>query len=244
MSEEATPIEGAPAAPAAPVAPAAPTAPAGDPFDDTAITQFDRSYVEKLRKEAADHRTAAKPYKEVFDAYDDNDREIWFDLARTMAADPAAGAKKMLDLAQSLMDSGDVEGANKVIEQVEGEPKFLTKEELDAEFASREKAAKIDAETKAVIAEASELGYSENTAEYDDLMNRAIKYHNFDLKAAHAAREAAHQKVIDDFVASKGGPRVVVGSGNAPDLTTAPKTMAEAAAATRARLKAARQAQG
>lgn len=245
MPEEAVVTEGAPAAPA-PAAPApavTPAAPAADPFDDATVQTFDRSYVEKLRREAAEHRTAAKPYKEVFDAYDDADKEIWFDLAKSMAADPKVGAQKMLELAQGLLEAGNTEGANQVLDGIEGEPEYLTAAQLEAEFAKREKQAKLDAEVQNINSEAKELGYKENTPAWRDLMSRALHDHNYDLKAAHAAREAEKQAVIDSFVASKGqGPVVPAAAGAAPATGTVPKTMEEAREATRARLKAARAA--
>ena len=248
MPEEPVITEGAPAGTqtvteTAPVVTQAPVVPTADPFDNAEVQQFDRTYVQKLRDEAAKHRTAAAPYKEVFDAYDEADKEIWFDLAKSMATDPKVGAQKMLELAQGLLESGDTEGANKVLDGVEGEPEYLTAAQLQAEFDKREKQAKLNAEVETINAEAKELGYKENSPAWRDLMSRALHDHNYDLKAAHAAREAERQSVIDEFVASKGqGPVVTSAPGTAPATGTVPKTMEEAREATRARLKAARAA--
>ena len=88
-------------------------APVGDVGGSDALPEgvqsFDRAYVEKLRNESAGYRTqlreaqqAASRY-EVFDAYDDEDRGVWLDLASTWQADPYQAAETMRTIANRVL---------------------------------------------------------------------------------------------------------------------------------------------
>src|SRR3982751_4139121 len=64
--------------------PSSPADPLAEPPSDRAV--FDRGYVESIRKEAQRYREEAKnaaQYDAVFGQYDEPDRAVWMDLART-----------------------------------------------------------------------------------------------------------------------------------------------------------------
>lgn len=199
-----------PAAPAqeAPSTSAAPAAPAeADPFDNAEVQTFDRSYVTRLRQEAAERRTAVRTYEDAFSAYTPEQRDGWLALASKLAADDpssqAEAAQIMLEVAQGILGPGSI---TETPETPSGEPdlgekQFLTNEQLEAKLAERERQAAIDAEVKKVQEEVSELGYKEGTADYQDLMWRAVNQHGHDLKAAHEARQAERQAIIDAYLA-------------------------------------------
>src|SRR5581483_11315612 len=99
----------APAETAAPEPPApaaeAPAPAEADVLDDLAgipeDTKFDAAYVKKLRQEAAAYRTRAKQY-EVFESYDEQDREVFKQIAALYQQDPSKAAEYMEALAQGI----------------------------------------------------------------------------------------------------------------------------------------------
>jgi hypothetical protein len=245
--------DGAGAPPADP--PAAPPAADGgesDPFDNPAADSFPRAYVEKLRQEAAERRTALKKYEDTFSPYSEPERDVWNQLISITAQDPAKGAEMMLDLHHRLMGTGDYadEGPDPTATLGDGKSKLdddldkpMTKKELEEYL--QEQARKADEETrvKAVTDEAVSLGYKPGTHQYVALLRRALDDHNGDLKAAHAAFEADKQKVIDEFIAQQAAlgnsyPKLS-GAGGAPPADPtggAPKDFKAAKASLQARL--------
>lgn len=218
-----------------------------DPFDNTEVQSFDRAYVEKLRREAADRRTAVKTYEDAFSAYTPDQREGWLALASKLAADDpdsqAEAAQIMLEVAQSILGPGSI---TETIETPSGEPdlgenQFLTAEQLEAKLAERERKAAIDAEVVKVQQEVTELGYKEGTADYQDLMWRAVNQHGHDLKAAHEARQADRQAVIDAYLADvEANSGVTVPRAGQPGLQSSPITdFKSARASVEARIAAA-----
>lgn len=264
-----------PAAPAAdptpaPVAPAAPTtiqeasaaanaaasapepaAPAtdADPFDDASKTTFDRPYVEKLRKEAAERRVALKPFEEAFQGYSEEDRQTWFRIQQQVLADPEAGAQTLEDVAKYLRegmkpkDAADAAG----VEPAEGEApeeKPMTKADVQKYFEDQKREAEIDAASARIEAEAKAAGYEPGTTKYKLLLTRAMDM-NFDLSGAIEAEKAEHQAVIDSFVQAKiaAGEKWLTTSGTAglgaPNTQASePKSIEDATKALRARLAA------
>lgn len=217
---------GAGAPPADP--PAAPPADSGgdtDPFDDPAHDKFDRPYVEKLRREAAERRTALKQYEDTFSPYSDPERDVWKQLIAATAQDPSKGAEMMLDLHHRLLGTGDYaeEGPDPSATPGDGKSKLdedldrpLTKREMEAYLEDRARKSTEDQAVKAVTDEAVALGYTPKTHQYVALLRRALDDHSGDIKAAHAAFEADKQKVIDTFIAEQ------TAAGNAfPKLTGA-----------------------
>ncbi len=237
---EAPPTEAAPAEPPAEAPPAEP-----DLFENEQIQQFDRSYVTKLREEAAARREEAKKYKAVFGDYPEEDQQVWFDLASTWKSDPAAAAEMMENIVKAVKAQGgtqaEAEAAAGAV--VEGKPAggaALTPEAVQKMIAAAQqdfqKEQDLQAKTSALIKQAEGLGYAQNTPQWRDLFSRAQHDHAGDMGAAHKAIEAEKQAIIDGFLKKKGataGP-APVNQGAAPGTRTVPKTWAEAAAAFRA----------
>lgn len=241
----AAPVTEAPAA----EAPAA-EAPAGDvdPFDVEGTDTFDRSYVEKLRNEAAERRTALKPYEEVFGQYDDGSRDLLLGLARDLGGDEAtqqAAALRMVDVAKELL--GDkFPGAEGAAPEVDPNAP-LTRADLEKIEADRQTAAREKADIDGVLAEIKELGYADGSIDRAMLLHAAQHETKGDLQAAHAKVEAHRQSIIDGYVES-----VRAGAEKFPSLTTstggaapadvtgkAPSTFKEARKALQLRLAAA-----
>ncbi len=230
-------VEAAPASEAPPATPEAPAAPETDLFEDEKVSSFDRAYVSKLREEAAARRKEASRFKEIYGDYPEEAQQVWFDLATTWKTDPQAAAKMMEEIVASVK-AGEEPPAPVADPAAPGGA--LTPEAVQEMIAKSQadfqKEQALQAQTKALISEAEGLGYKMGTPDYRDLFNRAQFDHGGDLKAAHTAREAYKQAVIDGFVKAKGataGPQPI-NQGAAPGTRTVPKTWAEAAAALRA----------
>lgn len=245
MAESDPAAPAAPAAPVTPEAPAAPppapAAPETDPFDSPDTTTFERPYVEKLRKEAADRRTAHKPFEDAFSPYSEEERTVWLNLAKITAQDPKQGKAIMDELFAAMLED---EGPPAEVPH-EGEDRPLTKKELEAWTADRERSQAEAAAVKQVETEAVSLGYKPGDHRYVALMRRALDEFDGDIGKAHSAFEADKQAVIDAFVAEQAaaGQRfpVAPGSGGTPPADPTggqPKTFAEAKASTKARLAA------
>jgi hypothetical protein len=226
-----------PAAPEAPTASAAPDAGA-DPFESGAES-FPRAYVEKLRQEAADRRTAAKPYEEAFSAYGQEERAVWLQIAKLTVEDPAAAKEVMDSLFSSMLADEAPE------EPTSEDDRPLTRKELEQWSKDQEAAKQEAAAVSAVEKEAEALGYKQGDWNYFALLKRAMSDHGGDLAAAHAAFEADKQKVIDEYVAGKqeSGAKWPAGmpGGAAPADATggAPRTFDQAKASAVARMRAA-----
>lgn len=105
---EGAPPEGTPPPAAAAAAPP-PAAPPAEVDLDSPLTQeqFDRGYVEKLRAEAAKHRTAAKEAQARYEAQfegleDESDFQYLLGMAKKLNTDPHASRQELLDLAERL----------------------------------------------------------------------------------------------------------------------------------------------
>jgi hypothetical protein len=227
------PAETAPAS-----TPSAPATPAADPFDSGAES-FPRSYVEKLRQEAADRRTAVKPYEEAFSAYGAEERDVWLQIAKLTAEDPATAKGIMEDLFKSMLDEPEPE-----IPSAEDD-KPLTRKEMQDFLAAQESAKQEAAAVSAVEKEAESLGYKQGDWNYFALLKRAMTDHNGDLQEAHKAFEADKQKIIDEYVSGKQAsgdkfaPGMAGGSAPADPSGGAPKTFEQAKASAKARMLAA-----
>ena len=192
-----------------------PTSADVDPFEaDPALDAFPRSYVEKLRQEAAARRTEAQAFKEAFDGYSDDDREVLLDLAKTLRTDPASAAEWMRAQAEALLAGDDPagpegEGAGEGIDP----DAPLTAAQLDKYLADRDsKKAAEAAEAKALAEvqdEAKTLGFNPEAKtgperrQYLELLEAAHSEHGGDLAKAATAIKAERQKIIDDWLAGK-----------------------------------------
>lgn len=225
-----------PAAP--PVEPEAPAAgeasPAGEPavedvLDDLAglpeDTKFDKSYVAKLRKEAAGYRTKAKQY-DTLESYDEADRKVWLQMAELYKTDPAAAAEYMEAIAQGVKSAA----TPAPVEPAAGDDAPLTRADVERLFSERESAAAVQAEKVRIDQEAAGLGYTVGSRQYKYLIQTARDETGGDLKAAHDAIEAEHQARIDQFVGGKA--READGSPVAPAAGTGAPPSGENAAPT------------
>lgn len=180
------------------------TPPAGsepDPFENTAVETFDRSYVEKLRNEAAAHRTKAKSYEQAFEGWDEGDQQVWLETVQLARLDPKAGAERLRQITELLAGGATPQEA---ADQVDGkEPEYLTKEEVDRLLQERDEKAHIDAQVQKIAAKAESLGYEKDSPSYTQLLVLARDVYKGDLDKAHEAIKAERQKVIDDYLAEK-----------------------------------------
>lgn len=222
MSEQTT--GAAPAAPASPAAPAAPAptptpaapAPAAtpdvDPFD-SGETQFSRSYVEKLRQEAAGHRTKAARFEAMKDL-EDGELETWSRVAQAWKTDPSTAADQLEAEIKAFRDSQT--------EKVEEGEKPLTRSEYDKLEADRQGKADEAKAVESIYAQAKELGYSKDG---DDawmhrlLLQTAHGETEGDLDKAHELIQGRVQSIKDVALGKKqaqAGPRPATSSGSAP----------------------------
>lgn len=260
------PLEGAPAGDPTPAAPAAapaapaPVAPAGDTppvgapapepspvaSDDlSALPESWQSHVRELRAEAAERRTALKPYAEAFDGYDDADREVLLEVARTLKSDPKAAGEWMRSQAELLL----AEQAAEVEAGTRDPDEPMTRAELEAFLAERETKAAAEREQKAhvdaIVTEAKALGYDPESDRrgYARLLDVAMHETGGDLQKAHDAIKAERQKVIDEYLAAKAtagdaGGTLPPQTGGAQEATPVPTDWKATQAAVRNRLAA------
>jgi hypothetical protein len=205
-----------------------------DPFESGADT-FDRTYVEKLRNEAAARRTKQreleeqwKPWQEALDGYDPDDKAAVLNLAKSLREDPDAAAAMMrryLGLDEHEAGDGDPEVTTEAAQQAQ---KYLTAADFDRLLQEREAKAQQEAQVKAINDEAKGLGYKPDAErgtpehrKFVELVYVANHTTGGDLAKAHEALEAETQAIIDRFVASReaaanGAPTPPQAGGAAP----------------------------
>lgn len=234
------PAAAAPAT-AAPGAPAAPAAAEEDlsPFGEHA------GYIKELRAEAAKYRTSAKSYEDVFGQYADEDREVWFELAKLTASDPAAAAAKFEEIAGGLKSRYSEPTPDPA---PAGDPKSepITAEKLEQLLAEREQKAEIDRQVAAINKQVADK-FGEGTPESHLALRYAAQETNGDIDAAIAKVEAYQQGIVDKFLTGKqqqadkfGTP--VTSTGSPAGEGKPVKTFQDARAATLARIAASKQA--
>ena len=210
----------------------APSDPLADPSPEQAV--FDRGYVESIRREAQRYRgeaqTAAQQaarYDEVFGQYEPADQQVWFDLARTWAQDPAKAAQVMQQIATGVLGEGQPEMTDyrnePAPEQVdEGLTPDKVQAMIDAQFQTREQAAAEQRAVDSVMAEVRSAGYDPDSAEGFMVLWNANHETGGDIAKAAEMVKGYRQSVIDDYVAGRtsgrGGHadrRWCAGDGNA-----------------------------
>lgn len=190
---------------------AAPVADAPVDLDgDLTGTTFDRPYVERLRKEAAGHRTRAKQYEDAFEGYGDDERDGLFQLARMLRDDPKSAAEEMKAAYEAIMEQYKEPAVPEFDPESDPNNKFMTM----ADYKKLQDDAAVAAETKMIEVEARELGYTVNPNDVDYRLLLLVAQNSTktgSLKEAHDIIQGRNQKVIDTWVAAKasdaGGPK-------------------------------------
>jgi hypothetical protein len=244
----APPAAGDGGAASAVAAPAASASPAPGVVEVDALADlptdqavFDRGYVERIRAEGAKHRVAAREaaeklngYEQVFGQYDEVDRGVWLDLARTWATDPAAAAQTMDRIARAVLADGgtqaDVVEAQQeaMAETIAAEQPGLTpdmvQQQINAALAEREQAQAQEKAIQGIRDEIAAAGFDPDSREAHSVLYAANRETNGDLQAAIALVKADRQKIIDDYVAerARGGPLPApdggAGTGAPPEI--------------------------
>jgi DivIVA domain-containing protein len=176
----------------------APVVDEGDPFDNEETTQFDRAYVERLRREAAEHRTKAKTFHESFDGYQPEEVDVLLDLVRELNADPKSAAGRLEALVESIREAYPDEVAAE-----ETAPEYLTRADLERIEAEKQEAKAQEDAVAAIETQAKEFGYEKGTADYFRLLWTAQNVTGADLAKAHESIQAERQAIIDNYLKSK-----------------------------------------
>jgi hypothetical protein len=155
---------------------------------------IDPAYVEQLRREAAERRAKLKTYEDVFGLYDDEDRQVWFELAKTVAQDPKEGGKMMYELGRRLLG----EEPEPETPQTETSPDPV--QIVDKIVSERLSAWEEEQQIREIQQEARALGYDPDSREYLNLLWVAYKETNGDLKAAHQKIEADKERLVQEFL--------------------------------------------
>lgn len=196
---------GAPAGEAAastpPPAATTPPATTEEPLDldgELEGDKFDRAYVERIRREAAAARTKAKELESVFDGYEAEEREGLAQLARMLKEDPKAAAAEMKAAYDAIMaqyetpETPDYNDADRIL--TVGEYQKLQEQNA------------IQAEQRAIEAEAKELGYKVDPNDTDYrllLLTAQNQTKSGSLAEAHQLLKAREQSIVDRYLAAK-----------------------------------------
>jgi hypothetical protein len=242
QSSAATPA--AADAPAGGGAPPAGTDPLGALPDDQAV--FSRGYVENVRGQAARYRTAAsaasaalQPFEEVYGAYDEADREVWFTLAREWQADPTRAASMMREIANDVLgqtagvgeappptDSGDEQMPETPAQLNQLTPEQV-KQLVDEQLAERDQAATVDRQVEELFSELRSAGYEPESDEGWWILRNAAQRTNGDIKAAVQLYDEFRQGIIDNYVQGRTGTRAapsprggVIATGTGEPITS------------------------
>ncbi len=224
-------------------APPESAAPEADPFEDAKVDSFGRPYVEKLRGEAAKHRTALKPYEEAFGKWTPEDRDVLMDIVRTAADDPKKGAELMRQVAD-LLSPAEQKALQKEIDAAEDPAdKPLTRGEMEKFLAEKETAKQQEAAVEAVTAEVEKLGFPRGSEGHYRVLWLAKHKTNFDVEAAAKQIKDEKDAIISGYLKEKKGDAAShTGpgpSGGAPASEAQPiKTFGDASESARARIRA------
>lgn len=199
------------------------SAPAADTgsFGDDGLTMpdgqqlFDRSYVTKLRDEAANYRTQLRDAQErssryeVLDRYDDADRQVWIELAQSWEQDPYQAAAAMRQIAERVL--GDMQQEQ---EDVGGDSLFdgddltaMTPEKVQeivaAELARQAEEAELESAVEGVYGELRQAGIDPTSPDGFMVLWRASNQTNGDVAKALEQHQQYKQSIINDFIAAK-----------------------------------------
>jgi ATP-dependent Lon protease len=215
------------------------------------MQKFDRTYVEKVRSEAAKNRVAAKEAQEAleaqrskyaeFEQYDDADLQVWKQMAATWQTDPSSAASTMRAIANNVLGDPTATTAEKVeaaqtLEQIDnaeqtGETQDIEKiiEERLQEHTQQQE---LETQVRAIETKLGENGYEKGTMEYASVLWYASNDPEVggSIDKAMEKMQSFKQSVIDEYVqsvaAGKQPPGRVPGApaGQAGDSAVAPPT--------------------
>jgi len=219
------------------------------------MQQFDRSYVEKLRNEAAANRQKARDAEaraveqatklerfNAFDGYTDDDMQVW----EQMASDWKTGnynsaAETMQKIAQGVLGDPNATNAERaeaaeVLADPEAAARSLTEDQVReiarSEQAEMEAAAKREQAVQNIYAQIKDAGFEDQGPDANSILWYATQQTEGDIEAAIAKHKAYQQGIIDRYVESmaSGGSPVRMPSGGAGGTQTAesPKNLQEA----------------
>lgn len=215
-----------------------------DPFDDAKVETFDRKYVEKLRGEAAKHRTEKKTYEDAFSKWSPEDRAFLLQTVQTAADDPKKGAEVLRQVAD-LLSPAEQKALKEELSSGEVKPEDvpLTRGEMEKFLAEKETARQQEAAVEAVTAEVEGLGFARGTEGHYRVLWLAKHKTNFDVKAAAEQIKGEKDSIISDYLKTKKGDaesHAGAGpSGGAPVSEAKPiKTFGDASESARARIRA------
>jgi hypothetical protein len=213
--------------------------PSADPLDadlpaDRAV--FDRGYVESIRKEAQRYREEAKSaaqYDAVFGQYDEPDREVWMDLARTWATDPNRAAEIMQQIAGNVLGeavagagSAGAAGPGGLPDPVEQEltaSEQLTPERvqelIDAKFSAQEAQRAEARAIEDVYSEVRTAGFDPDSAEGFMVLWNANHFTNGNITEAVKMTNTYKQSIIDGYVQGRSSGKLPMPTANGAPAT-------------------------
>ena len=274
MSDEAIPEssatppspEAVSAAAEAAAVPKAPEPPAPDPEIEEIPEgdTFDRAYVERLRNEAAKHRTAKQDMLRHFDGYSDAERTRFLELAAKLQSSPEEALEEFRGVTNRLaaqlgkepfmneaptpdpIPVSEPEPVDTAAALTASDVERLVTERLEAE----RNAAAQQEEIKSTFAEAEALDDSYKDPTVKSYLFAVAQHNGTDLAGAHeiiqAQRQAAEDEAVERYRQSprEGGtpghpPRLPAGDpATATKNQGPPKTLEEARARAEERFRA------
>lgn len=212
---------------------------------------FPRDYVEKLRAEAAKHRTRARDIESKFEGYTPEEKERFLELAHQLSTDPKAAYEEFAGVTERLAKQLGIE--EKTMEETptpaesapaESAASALTPEAIDEIVSKRLEAERAAAaeqdDVKRTFAEAEALDPSYTDPAAKAHLFAVAQHNNTDLNGAHeiimGKLNDAIEKAVDDYrTGLQSGkvhpPRLPAGDpASATADTGPPKTLEEAKA--------------
>ncbi len=190
-----------------------------DPFEDEATDAFPRSYVQKLREEAAAHREKAKGYDETFSALHEDDAAWVLETTKLLASDPKAAAERFEQAAKALRGE-EPTALEQAQDEAAAEGKVLSEADVRRIMAEEREQAEMQ---KAVVEARADIDKTLTELGYDDPQATPAKFVQYsalhdtggDVKAAHAAFEKMIEERVQAVLTAK-----VQANGQHPPVAT------------------------
>lgn len=222
-----------------------------EPPADQAV--FDRGYVTKVRSEAQRYRDEARqaaerltPYETVFSGYDDADRQVWLDLARTWSADPNQAATVMQQIANAVLTPASGETPVDTPSPADtGALEDLTPERvqqmINEALSAQQRTMAEQQAVEQVFTEVRAGGFDPDSMEGFMVLWLANNQTNGDIGAAAKEMGGYRQKIIDDYVSGRAagrGPTPMASNGTVATGATEIQNLDDARRAADAYLRA------